>query len=182
MALTTDELTELLTDLESDRVERTVSTTNIDKLSEVICAFANDLPGHGKPGVLFVGASDDGRPCGLPVTDGLLRRLSDMRDQGNILPPPSMRVDKVNLAGVDVAIVEVQDGQAPTADDHPCCLAQLKHYRSLMPLAQEARKPMFALKPADGAFGGHFQAAQRAHQDFQHLATAILTHLRTSAG
>ena len=40
------------------------------------------------------------------------------------------------------------------------CLAQLKHYRSLMPLAQEARKPMFLLTPADGALGGHFQAAQ----------------------
>src|SRR5690606_34433693 len=41
-------------------------------------------------------------------------------------------------------------------DSH--CLAALKHYRSLMPLAQEARKPMFYLKPADGAIGAHAQA------------------------
>ncbi len=60
---------------------------------------------------------------------------------------------------------------APVSD--PYCLAQLKHYHSLMPLAQEARKPMFALKPADGAFGGHAQAAQRAYDDFRSLAINI---------
>ena len=53
------------------------------------------------------------------------------------------------------------------------CLAQLKHYRSLMPLAQEARKPMFLLTPADGALGGHFQAAQACRQEFRSLATTL---------
>lgn len=32
---------------------------------------------------------------------------------------------------------------------------------------------MFALKPADGAFGGHAQAAQRAYDDFRSLAISI---------
>ena len=49
----------------------------------------------------------------------------------------------------------------------------LKHYRSLMPMAQEARKPMFHLKPADGAIGAHFQSAQEAYRDFKTLALAI---------
>jgi len=53
------------------------------------------------------------------------------------------------------------------------CLAALKHYRSLMPLAQEARKPMFALKPADGAIGGHAKAVQECYRDFRGLARAI---------
>jgi hypothetical protein len=48
----------------------------------------------------------------------------------------------------------------------PYCLALLKHYRSLMPLAQEACKPMFHLKPADGAIGAHIQAVQGAYHDF----------------
>lgn len=61
------------------------------------------------------------------------------------------------------------------------CLAQLKHYHSLMPLAQEARKPMFALKPADGAFGGHAQAAQRAYDDFRDLAIHLLTVSQAAA-
>jgi hypothetical protein len=49
----------------------------------------------------------------------------------------------------------------------------LKHYRSLMPMAQEARKPMFHLKPADGAIGAHFQSAQEAYRDFKTLALTI---------
>lgn len=60
---------------------------------------------------------------------------------------------------------------AVTNDPH--CLALLKHYRSLMPLAQEARKPMFHLKPADGAIGAHLQAVQSAQRDFVALAHGI---------
>lgn len=51
--------------------------------------------------------------------------------------------------------------------------ATLKHYRSLMPLAQEARKPMFHLKPADGALGGHAKAVQECYGDFRTLAYTI---------
>ncbi|WP_423930785.1 hypothetical protein [Candidatus Palauibacter sp.] len=55
----------------------------------------------------------------------------------------------------------------------PNCLATLKHYRGLMPLAQEARKPMFALKSADGAIGGHATAVQDCYRDFQALAETV---------
>lgn len=55
----------------------------------------------------------------------------------------------------------------------PYCLALLKHYRSLMPLAQEARKPIFHLKPADGALGAHAQAVHGAYKDFAALAQKI---------
>ena len=61
-----------------------------------------------------------------------------------------------------------------TAD--PNCLAALKHYRSLMPLAQEARKPMFALRPADGAIGGHAKAVEECYQDFNRLALQVARH------
>lgn len=53
------------------------------------------------------------------------------------------------------------------------CLAQLKDYRSLMPMAQEARKPMFHLKPADGAFGGHQAAVLDCYGDFKRLSKEI---------
>jgi len=59
----------------------------------------------------------------------------------------------------------------PSVD--PSCLAQLKDYRSLMPMAQEARKPMFYLKPADGAFGGHQAAVLDCFADFQRLTRDI---------
>ncbi|MCG5541874.1 MULTISPECIES: hypothetical protein [unclassified Halorhodospira] len=42
-----------------------------------------------------------------------------------------------------------------------------------MPMAQEARKPMFHLKPADGAIGAHVQAVTNCYRDFRGLAQAI---------
>jgi cellulose biosynthesis protein BcsQ len=60
--------------------------------------------------------------------------------------------------------------------DDPHCLAALKNYRSLMPLAQEARKPMFYLAPADGALGGHAAAVQDCYRDFRALAQSIARH------
>lgn len=53
------------------------------------------------------------------------------------------------------------------------CLAQLKDYRSLMPMAQEKRKPMFMLKPSDGAIGGHQGAVRDCYADFKELAQKI---------
>jgi len=63
------------------------------------------------------------------------------------------------------------DAAAQQMDQHR--LAQLKDYRSLMPMAQEARKPMFLLKPADGAIGGHQSAVQECYRDFEALARVI---------
>jgi cellulose biosynthesis protein BcsQ len=52
-------------------------------------------------------------------------------------------------------------------------LHMIKHYRSLMPMAMEARKPIFHLKPADGAIGAHMEAVQECRKDFEQLAHAI---------
>jgi len=49
----------------------------------------------------------------------------------------------------------------------------LKHYHSLIPLGQESHKPIFALKPADGAIGAHQQAVKIAFEDFSNLAERI---------
>ena len=65
------------------------------------------------------------------------------------------------------------DSCATSTDDDDNCLATLKHYRSLMPMAQEARKPMFHLRAADGALGGHIHAVQDCYDDFSSLAVAI---------
>lgn len=61
----------------------------------------------------------------------------------------------------------------PTVEYDNECLALLKHYRSLMPMAMEARKPIFLLKPADGAIGSHAQAVQDCYRDFKALALKI---------
>jgi len=113
VALSDQELIALLTDLESDRVERKESAANSDRLSEAICAFANDMPGYGEPGVLSVGVSDNGAVLGRPITDELLRQLADLRDQGTILPPPTMTVRTLRVDGGELAVVEVQPSAAP---------------------------------------------------------------------
>lgn len=72
------------------------------------------------------------------------------------------------------SVLGIEDEPIPTVDQDAFCLGQLKHYHSLMPLAQEARKPIFALTSADGALGGHFQAARDAYGHFGDLAKTIL--------
>ena len=59
----------------------------------------------------------------------------------------------------------------PENDEH--CLATVKHYRSLVAMAQEVRKPIFRLTSADGAIGSHAQAVSAAHEDFRILAELI---------
>jgi cellulose biosynthesis protein BcsQ len=71
------------------------------------------------------------------------------------------------------SVLNEPDSKAIRPSNDPHCLAMLKHYRSLMPLAQEARKPMFLLKPADGAIGSHSKAAAGAREDFEKLARRI---------
>jgi chromosome partitioning protein len=79
-------------------------------------------------------------------------------------------------------LAENDTAHAPSVIDDPYCLARLKHYHSLMSLGQEARKPIFALKPADGAFGGHAQAAQSAYLDFKKLSLRIVSKSLASVG
>ena len=58
-------------------------------------------------------------------------------------------------------------------EENPYCLATIKHYRSLIPMAQEHRKPIFNLTPADGAIGSHATAVRAARDDFKQLAVKI---------
>ena len=90
--ITSEELRGLLLDLESDRVERTVSTTKTDKFAEAVTAFSNDLSNHRQPGYLIIGAKQDGTSCGLVVTDQLLQNLAALRSDGNIQPLPAINV------------------------------------------------------------------------------------------
>jgi cellulose biosynthesis protein BcsQ len=64
-------------------------------------------------------------------------------------------------------------GKRPAISDDPNCLASLKTYRSLMPLAQEARKPMFMLNASDGAIGGHAGAVRQCYDDYKRLALEV---------
>ncbi|MHB9150040.1 MAG: ATP-binding protein [Thermoleophilia bacterium] len=109
------ELEAMLSDLESDLAERKESFKGDapTKAREAVCAFANDLPDHRRAGVVFVGARDDGSPADLPITDELLLQLSDIKTDGNIVPPPTLTVAKRCLLGVEMAVITVEPADSP---------------------------------------------------------------------
>lgn len=118
----------------------------------------------------------DSELCRVP--DGLNMPRGAMRPIGYVLLNPSVRVNRPAKAYAkwveripEVYATEVLGAAAPQARDQ---LAMIKHFKSLMPMAQDARKPMFDLTAADGAIGGHSAAVREARGQFQDLAQAII--------
>lgn len=74
------------------------------------------------------------------------------------------------------AVLDESPSSVPEVANDPDNLALLKHYRSLMPLAMDANKPMFFLKTADGAIGAHQEAVRSCYEDFEKLAKRIAVH------
>jgi ATP-dependent DNA helicase RecG len=109
------ELTALLDDLESDRVERKRAWAGDapEKARQAVCAFANDLPNHGQPGIVFIGANDDGSAANIAVTDRLLQTLSDIKTDGKTGPPPTLTAERRVLKDAPMAIVTVWPADAP---------------------------------------------------------------------
>lgn len=114
---TDTELEAMLTDLESDRVERKESFKGDapQKVREAVCAFANDLPNYQQAGVIFIGVTDQGEPAALTITDEILTQLADIKSDGNILPPPTLTVTKRTLLGTTVAVILVLPSDSPPA-------------------------------------------------------------------
>ncbi|MEA3308992.1 MAG: AAA family ATPase [Chloroflexota bacterium] len=113
----------------------------------------------------------------LPLPQGRIEPV------GYILLQHSVRLDRpvkayerwiARIPGVyREEVLDEPTDDCPSVHDDPHCLALIKHYRSLMPMAQEVRKPIFHLKPADGAIGSHYKAVQQVHKDFRQLARKL---------
>jgi len=113
----------------------------------------------------------------------------NMRPVGYIVQQPAVRMDRP-VRALDKWVNKMpeayhrhllgSDGKpfplSPHEDEH--CLATVRHYRSLVPMAQEARKPMFDLTSADGAIGAHAKAVSNAYQDFRELAGLIMHRMK----
>lgn len=113
--LSPTELQEVLTSTETDRIERTISTTDTDKFREAICSFSNDLPQHGKPGYLLIGVNDDGSlNPDIKITDSLQQQFASYRDDGQILPQPMMSVFKQqHPSGGEFLVIQVHPSDLP---------------------------------------------------------------------
>ena len=115
MILDDQELEKLLKEGENFRVEfkEILSKQTSDDIRRAVCAFTNDLPDSRQLGILFVGVDDKGRPTDLRITDEVLRQLADVKSDGQIVPPPTMLVEKRQIMGSDVAVVTVTPSDSP---------------------------------------------------------------------
>ena len=108
MRYTDEELESLLSEIESDLAERkeTWKGDAPDTGRQAVCAFANDLPDHRKPGVLFVGAKNNGAPSGLPITDELLRRILNERRRYRDIPFDVQPLPSCDLSALSRVLFE----------------------------------------------------------------------------
>jgi len=115
--------------------------------------------------------SDLDLPNGLMEPAGYIVMQHGMRDNRPV-KAYSRWLNKIPSVYRDVVLDKpVEEGMEVAQD--PLNLALLKHYRSLMPLAMSASKPMFQLKPSDGAIGAHVEAVRNCESDFLALAKRI---------
>lgn len=76
-------------------------------------------------------------------------------------------------------VLDMPAGRVPPASKDKHCIAMVKHYRSLMPMAQEAHKPIFHLKPGDGALGSHYKGVKDAREHFRVITMEILERMQS---
>lgn len=67
-----------------------------------------------------------------------------------------------------------ENTEVNNVESDPNCISLLKHYHSLAPMSMEAHKPIFLLKPNDGAIGAHVMAVRRSYEDFKKLTEKLL--------
>jgi cellulose biosynthesis protein BcsQ len=116
-------------------------------------------------------------PQDLPMPKGAMQPIGYIVMQHGILDSRPVKAYKRwmdRIPGVyRDAVLDKPTNSVPIIAQDPYCLSLLKHYRSLMPMAMEARKPIFFLKSADGAIGAHIEAVKSCYADFQKLASKI---------
>lgn len=116
-------------------------------------------------------------PADLEMPKGTMYPMGYIVMQHGILDSRPVKAYKRwmdRIPGVYRDVVLDEDSQsAPAVSEDPYCLSLLKHYRSLMPMAMEARKPIFFLRSADGAIGAHMEAVKSCYDDFKRLAGRI---------
>lgn len=107
-----------------------------------------------------------------------------MNPLGYVIMQPEMRLDRPvkayrrwleRIPWVYAAAVLGESPKSRQGDAHR--IATLRNYRSLMPLAHDARKPMFDLRPADGALGSTQQYVQTCFKEFRGLAREVLSRI-----
>ena len=110
----TDELKELLaTRMESDHLEVKSQLRGVEgDVRESICALANDLAGHERPGFIVLGIDKSWAHSGLSVDQAFIERLAQFPHDGTILPPPAVDVGIGEYDGRSIAYLKVHPSAA----------------------------------------------------------------------
>ncbi|RPK94375.1 MULTISPECIES: AAA family ATPase [Streptomyces] len=116
------------------------------------------------------------------VPAGISAPPAEMTPLGYVIMQPEMRLDRPVkayerwLARIPLVYSSavLDDAKDPPSEGAPHHIATLRNYRSLMPLAHDARKPMFELKAADGALGSTQKYVQTCYKEFRGLAESVL--------
>ena len=113
--ITRDEIQELLHSTETYRVERTISTGDMDKFQEAICAFAN-----ADGGTLYVGVEDDGTIVGVNNVSYLLENLPNkIKDKLSFIAV----VDRRTEGDIEYVAIVVQPQANPILYDGHCYIS-----------------------------------------------------------
>ncbi len=164
------EVKQLLADMESDRIERTISIAEA-KLGPAVCALANDFPNHKQSGYILLGVKNDGALAGMTWTDGDLQKIGGVKTNGNVLPQPSLVVSPVfRFPDGEVVVVEVRPSLYPPVRYDGRCWIRVGARRDKATIEEErilverraAYAKTFDLVPAlgssiDDLSMGHFQ-------------------------
>jgi cellulose biosynthesis protein BcsQ len=120
------------------------------------------------------------------IPAGIHAPAGDMTPIGYVIMQPVVRLDRPAQAYQrwlqripEVYATAVLGLDRPVRVGRSYEIATLRNYQSLMPLAHDARKPMFDLRAGDGALGATQTYVQRCYQDFRQLSLAVLDRLTT---
>jgi len=130
-------LKQILESLETFRIEKTSSTNDTEKYCQAICAFSNDMPDSKKPGYLILGVNEDGTPSGIKANDKLLKDLSGLRTDGNILPFPAMTVEHIPTEKGDIIVITVQPAPDPPVRYKGRCYIRIGPRKAIATQAEE---------------------------------------------
>ncbi|MDR1463179.1 MAG: AAA family ATPase [Azoarcus sp.] len=117
------------------------------------------------------------KPSGLDMPGGLMEPIGYIVSQHGVLESRPVKsyqrwLNRIPLTYRE-SVLGKKTAQTPKPEKDNYALALLKHYRSLISMAMDAHKPIFALKSADGAIGSHIEAVHACHEDFLNLAKKI---------
>lgn len=157
--ITEEKAKELIANMESDWIERTVSIRE-DKLGPAICAYSNDFPNHKHPGYILLGIKDDGQLAGMKWSDEQLQTIGNIKANGKILPQPSIVVSQAFVfPDGEVVVIEVKPSSYPPVRFDGRCWIRIGPRKDKASLEEERilteRRASFAktydLVPALGA-------------------------------